>query len=92
MTFVLYQTKFVSVCVCVCVQGAECGEGLRRRGLSCMVDWGDWSASPKPVEDKLCGDRVRQQVQQELEQPCFIPCPGTRSNKSPPRFDVLLLM
>ncbi|XP_034041977.1 thrombospondin type-1 domain-containing protein 7B [Thalassophryne amazonica] len=60
------------------VEGAECGEGHRRRSLSCMVHWGKGSKShpPQPVEEELCGDKLRQQVQQELEQPCFVPCPG----------------
>ncbi|KAF7655323.1 hypothetical protein LDENG_00057900 [Lucifuga dentata] len=59
------------------VQSAECGEGLRRRSLSCVVDRSGWSESPaEPVEETLCGDKVRQQIQQELEQRCFIPCPG----------------
>uniref|UniRef100_A0A3B4YAH4 Thrombospondin type-1 domain-containing protein 7A n=1 Tax=Seriola lalandi dorsalis TaxID=1841481 RepID=A0A3B4YAH4_SERLL len=57
--------------------GAECGEGLRRRNLSCVVHWGDWPESPpQPVEEELCGDRRRQKIQQEMEQPCFVPCPG----------------
>ncbi|XP_024919574.1 thrombospondin type-1 domain-containing protein 7B [Cynoglossus semilaevis] len=59
------------------VEGAECGEGLRRRNLSCVVHWGDWPESPPHrVEDELCGDRKKQQIQQEMEQPCFVPCPG----------------
>lgn len=65
------------VSMCVFVQGAECGEGLRRRDLSCVVHWGDWPESPpQPVDEELCGDKVRQQIQQEMEQPCFIPCLG----------------
>ncbi|KAG8000762.1 Thrombospondin type-1 domain-containing protein 7B [Nibea albiflora] len=65
------------LCVCVFVQGAECGEGLRRRNLSCVVHWGDWPESPaQPVEEELCGDKLRQQIQQDMKQPCFIPCPG----------------
>lgn len=59
------------------VEGAECGEGLRKRDLSCVVHWGDWPESPpQPVEDELCGDKLRQQIQQEMEQPCFVPCLG----------------
>uniref|UniRef100_A0A8D2ZLL0 Thrombospondin type-1 domain-containing protein 7A n=1 Tax=Scophthalmus maximus TaxID=52904 RepID=A0A8D2ZLL0_SCOMX len=59
------------------VEGAECGEGLRRRNLSCVVHWGDWPESPpQPVDEELCGDRRRQHIQQEMEQPCFVPCPG----------------
>ncbi|XP_040005222.1 thrombospondin type-1 domain-containing protein 7B [Xiphias gladius] len=59
------------------VEGAECGEGLRKRNLSCVVHWGDWPESPpQPVEEELCGDKLMQQIQQEMEQPCFVPCPG----------------
>uniref|UniRef100_A0A3P8SWS5 Thrombospondin type 1 domain containing 7B n=1 Tax=Amphiprion percula TaxID=161767 RepID=A0A3P8SWS5_AMPPE len=57
--------------------GAECGEGFRSRKLSCVVHWGHWHGSPpQPVEEELCGDIQRQNVQQEMEQPCFVPCPG----------------
>lgn len=67
-----------TIFVCAFVQGAECGEGLRRRNLSCVVHWGDWPESPpQPVEEDFCGDKLRQQIQQEMEQPCFVPCPGT---------------
>lgn len=63
--------------VCASLQGAECGEGLRRRNLSCVVHWGDWpELVPQPVEEKFCGDKLRQQIQQEMEQPCFVPCLG----------------
>ncbi|CAJ1071311.1 thrombospondin type-1 domain-containing protein 7B [Xyrichtys novacula] len=59
------------------VDGAKCGEGLRRRNLSCIVHWDEWSGSaPQPVEAGLCGDQLRQQLLQDMEQPCFIPCPG----------------
>ncbi|XP_039883311.1 thrombospondin type-1 domain-containing protein 7B isoform X1 [Simochromis diagramma] len=59
------------------VAGAACGEGLRRRNLSCIVHWGNWHESPRqPVKEELCGDVLRQRIQQEMEQPCFVPCPG----------------
>ncbi|XP_014851900.1 PREDICTED: thrombospondin type-1 domain-containing protein 7B isoform X1 [Poecilia mexicana] len=60
------------------VEGAKCGEGVRRRNLSCVVHWGNWHESPppQPVDRELCGDVLRQQLQQEMEQPCFVPCPG----------------
>uniref|UniRef100_A0AAQ6I9L7 Thrombospondin type-1 domain-containing protein 7A n=1 Tax=Anabas testudineus TaxID=64144 RepID=A0AAQ6I9L7_ANATE len=59
------------------VEGAECGEGFRRRNLSCVVHWGDWPESPpQPVAEEFCGDKLKQQIQQEMEQPCFVPCPG----------------
>ncbi|XP_068186329.1 thrombospondin type-1 domain-containing protein 7B [Antennarius striatus] len=59
------------------VEGAECGDGLQRRNLSCVVHWGDWPESPpQPVEDNLCGDKLKRMIQQEMKQPCFVPCPG----------------
>uniref|UniRef100_A0A3P9C4G4 Thrombospondin type 1 domain containing 7B n=1 Tax=Maylandia zebra TaxID=106582 RepID=A0A3P9C4G4_9CICH len=62
---------------CTSLQGAACGEGLRRRNLSCIVHWGNWHESPRqPVKEELCGDVLRQRIQQEMEQPCFVPCPG----------------
>lgn len=70
---------FTTACVCmhVLVQDAECGEGLRRRNLSCVVHWGNWpESSPQPVAEELCGDKLRKEIQQEMEQPCFVPCLG----------------
>ncbi|KAI2660551.1 Thrombospondin type-1 domain-containing protein 7B [Labeo rohita] len=64
---------------CGFMQGAECGEGMRERNLTCVVHWSDWPDSPYPsktVEDEKCGDRVRKESEQELQQPCFVPCPG----------------
>ncbi|XP_056290680.1 thrombospondin type-1 domain-containing protein 7B isoform X1 [Pseudoliparis swirei] len=59
------------------VEGAECGEGLRRRSLSCVAHKGNWPESPpQPMDAELCGDKLRQQIQQEMQQPCFVPCPG----------------
>lgn len=59
------------------MKGAECGEGLQRRNLSCVVHWGDWPDSPPQfVQDELCGEKLMRRIQQEMEQPCFIPCPG----------------
>lgn len=64
------------------LQGAACGEGLRRRNLSCIVHWGNWHESPRqPVKEELCGDVLRQRIQQEMEQPCFVPCPGKAAFK-----------
>ncbi|XP_023806239.1 thrombospondin type-1 domain-containing protein 7B isoform X2 [Oryzias latipes] len=63
-----------SACI---VEGAECGEGVRRRNLSCIVHWGNLNEPPpQPVETELCGDAMRQQLLQQMEQPCFVPCPG----------------
>ncbi|XP_072300062.1 thrombospondin type-1 domain-containing protein 7B [Eucyclogobius newberryi] len=59
------------------VEGAECGEGIRRRGLSCLVHLGDWpGTTAQTTHSDLCGDAIRRAVQQEMEQPCFVPCPG----------------
>lgn len=59
------------------MKGAECGEGLQRRNVSCVVHWGDWPDSPPQfVQDELCGEKLMRRIQQEMEQPCFIPCPG----------------
>lgn len=59
------------------MQGAECGEGFQRRNLSCVVHWGDWPKSPpQRVQEELCGDKLMIRTQQEMEQPCFVPCPG----------------
>ncbi|XP_060733030.1 thrombospondin type-1 domain-containing protein 7B [Tachysurus vachellii] len=69
------------------VEGADCGDGVRRRNLSCVVHWGHWpeSAGPRPdvhtpaiiVEDEKCDEKhFRTENKEELQQPCFVPCPG----------------
>ncbi|KAK1789123.1 hypothetical protein P4O66_015074, partial [Electrophorus voltai] len=68
------------------VEGAECGEGVRERNLSCIVHWGHWPESPGPrpdapgppltVEEERCGERLQRESEQELQQLCFLPCPG----------------
>ncbi|XP_062861779.1 thrombospondin type-1 domain-containing protein 7B, partial [Trichomycterus rosablanca] len=68
------------------VEGAECGDGLRQRNLSCVVHWGHWpeSSGPNPispgpviaVEEEKCTNGFSSEKDQELQQPCFIPCPG----------------
>lgn len=61
----------------VFAQGAECGEGVQRRNLSCVVHWGDWPESPPQfVSADLCGERLVRSIQQEMDLPCFVPCPG----------------
>lgn len=68
--------------VCALVQGAQCGEGLQRRNLTCVVHWGDWPESaPQPVQSEFCGDGLLRSIQQEMEKPCFIPCPGETTVK-----------
>ncbi|XP_076858362.1 thrombospondin type-1 domain-containing protein 7B-like [Brachyhypopomus gauderio] len=61
------------------VEGADCGEGVRGRNLSCVVHWGHWPDAPGPpitVEEEQCGERLQRESEQELQQPCFLPCPG----------------
>lgn len=60
------------------LQGAECGEGLQRRSLSCVVRWGGQrpDSPPHPVAADLCGDQLVKSIQQEMDRPCFVPCPG----------------
>ncbi|XP_061579008.1 thrombospondin type-1 domain-containing protein 7B [Cololabis saira] len=59
------------------VQGAECGEGLRRRNLSCVIHLGNKADyHPRAAKTELCGDVRREHLKQDMEQPCFVPCPG----------------
>lgn len=66
-------------------QGAECGEGLQRRNLSCVVGWGGQqpASPPRPVGAELCGDQLVRSIQQEMERPCFVPCPGEGAVQTP---------
>ncbi|XP_061090823.1 thrombospondin type-1 domain-containing protein 7B-like [Conger conger] len=60
------------------VEGAECGEGVRVRNLTCVVDWGGTSDAsfPKAVEEDKCEDKLRKASAHELLLPCSVPCPG----------------
>ncbi|XP_062313300.1 thrombospondin type-1 domain-containing protein 7B [Osmerus eperlanus] len=60
------------------VEGAVCGEGVRRRNLTCVVHGGDWptTSSAKAVDEGLCGGRLGRESEQDLLLPCSIPCPG----------------
>ncbi|XP_077473854.1 thrombospondin type-1 domain-containing protein 7B isoform X1 [Stigmatopora argus] len=70
----LWQISDWSPCT---IQGAECGEGYQRRNLSCVSHDGDSTDSPPlPVADEFCGDKLRKEIQQDLEKPCFFPCEG----------------
>uniref|UniRef100_A0A672S4D2 Thrombospondin type-1 domain-containing protein 7A n=1 Tax=Sinocyclocheilus grahami TaxID=75366 RepID=A0A672S4D2_SINGR len=61
------------------MEGADCGEGVSQREISCVVHWGSLSGPPQPVpvEDKMCVGNSQSKVSEtELLQPCTIPCPG----------------
>ncbi|KAA0707575.1 Thrombospondin type-1 domain-containing protein 7B [Triplophysa tibetana] len=61
------------------VEGADCGEGVSRREMSCVVHWGSLSGPPQPVpvEDQWCAVHSQSKISEiELQQPCTIPCPG----------------
>ncbi|KAI4900579.1 hypothetical protein NFI96_017260 [Prochilodus magdalenae] len=61
------------------VEGAECGEGVRERNLSCVMHWGSISGPPLPKavhEDRCMESRLSKVIGTELWQPCSIPCPG----------------
>ncbi|KAG7464148.1 hypothetical protein MATL_G00184190 [Megalops atlanticus] len=60
------------------VEGAECGEGVRERNLTCVVDWGDpaEASPPRPVEEEKCEGKLSRASGQELQVPCSVPCPG----------------
>lgn len=65
--------------VCLSLQGADCGEGVSRREMSCVVHWGSLSGPPRPVpvEDQWCVVNSQGKVSDiELQQPCTVPCPG----------------
>lgn len=69
----------MSVSVRLSLQGADCGEGVSRREMSCVVHWGSLSGPPQPVpvEDQWCVVHSQSKVSEiELQQPCTIPCPG----------------
>ncbi|KAM9461440.1 thrombospondin type-1 domain-containing protein 7B [Clarias gariepinus] len=61
------------------VEGAECGDGVRERNMSCVVHWGSLSVPPHPkaVPEELCvKTELSKALGTELSQPCSIPCPG----------------
>nr|XP_023677065.1 thrombospondin type-1 domain-containing protein 7B-like isoform X1 [Paramormyrops kingsleyae] len=60
------------------VEGAECGEGVRERNLTCVVHWGDPLdlSSYRPVEEENCKDKERPASGQGLQLTCSVPCPG----------------
>ncbi|XP_038645858.1 thrombospondin type-1 domain-containing protein 7B isoform X2 [Scyliorhinus canicula] len=60
------------------VEGAQCGDGLKVRNLSCVVHDGKLPDSAKVVENEMCGNRPIGMTNSELELkvPCSVPCPG----------------
>lgn len=69
----------VCVCLCVCMQGARCGEGLRFRNVSCFVSDSVGGNGGSLVDEELCGDleqTVDGDTQIILEEACTLPCPG----------------
>ncbi|XP_047666453.1 thrombospondin type-1 domain-containing protein 7B isoform X2 [Tachysurus fulvidraco] len=61
------------------VEGAECGDGVKERNISCVVHWGSLSGPPHPkaVQGEHCVENGLSKVMMtELQQPCSIPCPG----------------
>ncbi|MBN3300954.1 THS7B protein, partial [Amia calva] len=60
------------------VEGAECGEGIRKRNLTCVVHRGSETdlSSAKPVEEEKCDARLMKASGQTLQLPCSVPCPG----------------
>ncbi|XP_072556633.1 thrombospondin type-1 domain-containing protein 7B-like isoform X1 [Paramormyrops kingsleyae] len=60
------------------VEGAQCGEGVRERNLTCVVHGGDLLdvSSARAVGAEKCEDRLRGAEGRELQLPCSVPCPG----------------
>ncbi|XP_064167589.1 thrombospondin type-1 domain-containing protein 7B isoform X1 [Anguilla rostrata] len=60
------------------VEGAECGEGVRERNLTCVVEQGGAADlfPSRPVEEEKCADNLRKMSAQDLRVPCSVPCPG----------------
>ncbi|XP_063067955.1 thrombospondin type-1 domain-containing protein 7B-like [Engraulis encrasicolus] len=64
------------------IEGAECGEGLKVRNLSCVVHWGALllpgasSLAEAAVEEERCDMGQRPAGDTPVEVPCSVPCPG----------------
>ncbi|XP_051519356.1 thrombospondin type-1 domain-containing protein 7A-like [Myxocyprinus asiaticus] len=60
-------------------EGAQCGEGLRFRNVSCFVTDGSGKDQGSMVDEELCGD-LEQAVDGDkqiiLQESCTVPCPG----------------
>ncbi|NXP12520.1 THS7B protein, partial [Thinocorus orbignyianus] len=56
------------------LQGGQCGDGFQVRNLTCIVHDASVSATPKPVENELCGELPSKES--VLQLPCSVPCPG----------------
>ncbi|XP_068603077.1 thrombospondin type-1 domain-containing protein 7A [Brachionichthys hirsutus] len=60
-------------------EGAQCGEGLRFRNVSCFVSDGSAQQDGSLVDDGLCGDlepSVDGDTHIVLQECCTVPCPG----------------
>uniref|UniRef100_A0A8C9U5U9 Thrombospondin type-1 domain-containing protein 7A n=1 Tax=Scleropages formosus TaxID=113540 RepID=A0A8C9U5U9_SCLFO len=59
-------------------EGADCGEGVRERNLTCVVHGGDSTdlSTATAVDPNKCEEKLRITGVQELQVPCLVPCPG----------------
>ncbi|XP_046713402.1 thrombospondin type-1 domain-containing protein 7B isoform X2 [Silurus meridionalis] len=61
------------------VEGAECGDGMRERNVSCVVHWGSLSAPPFPkavTEEQCVENGLHKATEAERRHLCYVPCPG----------------
>ncbi|KAL2087598.1 hypothetical protein ACEWY4_016426 [Coilia grayii] len=60
------------------IEGAECGEGLKVRNLTCVVHWGALSGASLSdvVEEERCDRGQRQARDTPVQLACSVPCPG----------------
>ncbi|XP_062384557.1 thrombospondin type-1 domain-containing protein 7B-like [Sardina pilchardus] len=61
------------------IEGAECGEGVKVRNLTCVVHWGalvSVSRSDAAVEEERCERGQRPERDTPVQLPCSVPCPG----------------
>ncbi|XP_028837445.1 thrombospondin type-1 domain-containing protein 7B isoform X3 [Denticeps clupeoides] len=60
------------------IEGADCGDGMKQRNLTCVVHWGALQAlsNSAAVEEDKCEKEERREREMELQIPCSVPCPG----------------
>ncbi|XP_076158659.1 thrombospondin type-1 domain-containing protein 7B [Alosa pseudoharengus] len=61
------------------IEGAECGEGVKVRNLTCVVHWGALSSASQSdavVEEERCDRGQRPERDTPVQLPCSVPCPG----------------